>query len=1083
MYGLNLLDKSDNTFQHFLPFPDEQQTKLLNMIRITHYDVNGTLWVAGYRNLFHFDPNNNAFTLIQNKDASKDGIVIYAFFDKTDGAMVCGTNRGLILFKKDRTEYRHLTVSTKDFASASVRSILPHDNETVWLATSQGLLLYDLSKEEVIKSVVDPDRQHQLIINAIQISNGDILMSFNNDGLASYCIISDSWYPFRHDESSAVSLHDDNVHALFEDEFDNVWIGTTLGISRMNMLAKGGQLIRNTRGLNRLSNRINRIHVDRSGRIWTATDDGVYIKPKTGASSALIQLIPGQTAPHTPDWIYENEDGDMYIPATGTGILAGNSRDLQFSPLQLGSALSKARIMKIVGDNSNAQLLWLGTGSGLCLLDVNSNKESCYLPRDDIPELTNNRVIIFDQYGEDIWLYYTGNNSIGRFDKTSRQFEIYRPGPGEEHALSGTVRDIAITADGNVWLATIYGLTKFNTKNKTFNLYGSKSGLSNPELNAIVVDPQNRIWVSGGNFIAQFNPDNEQFEIHEPTEVIPRFISKSRFVSEEGHIYFGGIEGMYVFHPDSLAPDRSLPKIVLTDFSVKDSSVGFDVAVEYVRSIKLGFKDNDISFTVAGLHYMRSLANQHECLLEGFDDDWRILGPDRIAQYSNLEPGNYVFRARASNSDGLWSDNELAISLTITPPFTGTSLFIALVAFGAGLILFLLYQSWQYQQNLKRQKVFAEETAEYRMKFLSHVSHEIRTPMNAVVGLSKLLREEKLSGQQGRYIAAIEQSSRGLLSIVNALLDCSKLDSGMFTFDSAYFSLDSIIDQLRSMLNALAVEKGLKLNINSDPDVPDGIIGDGLRLAQILTNLLGNSIKYTDDGCVDLNISLDAKGENDVWIKFTIVDTGAGIDQKKLDSIFERFATASGDPMKVSSGLGLYITKELVERQGGTVQIESKLGTGTKAMVRMPFKVSAEASASAQVSKALHLIRDLHILIVDDAPFSHFVMAEILKKRVEGVSIDTAYNGVEAIAMAKEIRFDLIIMDTRMPEMDGLTATREIRKQEHGKVHVPILGATAGAMPEELEQCLASGMDDVIIKPIDPNELLRKIISTLQNDT
>jgi CheY-like chemotaxis protein len=372
------------------------------------------------------------------------------------------------------------------------------------------------------------------------------------------------------------------------------------------------------------------------------------------------------------------------------------------------------------------------------------------------------------------------------------------------------------------------------------------------------------------------------------------------------------------------------------------------------------------------------------------------------------------------------------------------------------------------------------------MQFLSHVSHEIRTPMNAIITLSGLAAETELNEQQRQYLNAIEQSSKDLLNIINQLLDHSKMESGMFSFSSHPFALQTITGQLEAMLRPLAQQKNLQLEIQTAPDVPAKLKGDRLRLTQILTNLIGNAIKFTEEGYVRLQINANQLQGEKAELIFVVSDTGIGIPEDKLEHVFDRFIDDQNDIGAISTGLGLYITQQLVQRQGGTITVESKVNTGTQVTVKMPFEFSrnlAKLRPSVKPDDTVMTFGDIKILIVDDSPFNLLVISEMIKKRIPHALVVTAESGKEALEHVQSAIFDIIVMDAKMPGMDGHETTQMIRNMNGDISTIPILCATAGAMPSQIKKIMDSGMNDVITKPIEVDELMKKLFDLTQQRT
>jgi len=379
----------------------------------------------------------------------------------------------------------------------------------------------------------------------------------------------------------------------------------------------------------------------------------------------------------------------------------------------------------------------------------------------------------------------------------------------------------------------------------------------------------------------------------------------------------------------------------------------------------------------------------------------------------------------------------------------------------------------------------AEEAKRSKQLFLANMSHEIRTPMNAVMGMTNLVLKTELDERQLKYIQAIRVSSENLLGIINDILDISKIEAGKIEFESIPFSVSEVFDNVHSVLHFKAEEKGLTLSRELELEIPKRLLGDPARLNQVLINLVGNAIKFTEKGGARLVCKLlSREGENAV-LEFSVHDTGIGIAADKIEKVFESFTQASADTNRKfgGTGLGLTISKQLVEMQGGTIYASSEPGKGTTFTFTLPFRVSGEekTAASAGPDEAqLDRIRKARILLVEDNEFNRIVAVDTLNEYLGETQVDVAGDGNEAIKKLQEAAYDLVLMDIQMPGMDGYDATKYIRGQFSAPLNsIPILAMTANATREEIEKCRECGMNGHIAKPFVPEDLFLKMSELL----
>jgi two-component system sensor histidine kinase/response regulator len=370
----------------------------------------------------------------------------------------------------------------------------------------------------------------------------------------------------------------------------------------------------------------------------------------------------------------------------------------------------------------------------------------------------------------------------------------------------------------------------------------------------------------------------------------------------------------------------------------------------------------------------------------------------------------------------------------------------------------------------------AEEAARAKSRFLATMSHEIRTPMNGILGTAALLKEMRLDDEQTEYVETIRESGDALLSIINDVLDFSKVESGGMTIEKTIFSLTRTIEDIRRLMASAANAKKIGFRISMAPDLSPTVVGDGGRLRQVLLNLVGNAIKFTSRGEVDLDVEkcpLDPTGRT---IRFKVRDSGIGIDESALSRLFQPFSQADASTTRRfgGTGLGLAISKRLAELMGGTIEVVSAKGIGSRFTLVCPFDAAptAENAATTKSMPVGQQRRDFNVLVADDNPINRRVAVRILERL--GCRAETAETGAEAIKKHILGKFDLILMDWHMPEIDGVEATRRIRRLDR-RADVPIIAMTANAMPGDREQCLESGMNDCLTKPVKPDEVAAMI--------
>jgi signal transduction histidine kinase/CheY-like chemotaxis protein len=513
----------------------------------------------------------------------------------------------------------------------------------------------------------------------------------------------------------------------------------------------------------------------------------------------------------------------------------------------------------------------------------------------------------------------------------------------------------------------------------------------------------------------------------------------------------------------------------------------YDSAIQTINAVK-----------VEKQRYNKDVSDNYELLSKAYEG---------IGDYNNALK-NYKLHVQAEDTLSVWRNSSEVTRLELENQFTQQQLkakldfqaqlnkqkatrnWIIILGISALLLALGLYAKLRYTRRTQKllqnkneiieaEKEKAEASEKAKHQFLANMSHEIRTPMNAIKGMTDILIRRNPKEDQKEYLEGIKQSSDSLLVIINDILDVSKIEAGKVELENEPFSVDELVDNVHTIMQFKAEEKGLELL----KEIPAGnihVMGDANRLRQILINLIGNAIKFTEKGLVTTTIRSD-KVDGKLNLHFTVSDTGIGIDDDHVDKIFKSFEQAYSDTSRKfgGTGLGLSISKKLVELHNGKIWVESEKGKGSRFHFTIAYTMAAgkveNANAETTNTNITEALKGINILLVEDNQFNAVVAQEELEDAIEGVTIELAENGAIAVEKLRSSHFDIILMDVQMPVMNGFEATKAIRNLDNEKAHTPIIAMTANVLKEEVDLCYQAGMNDFIGKPFDTKELLNKI--------
>jgi signal transduction histidine kinase/ligand-binding sensor domain-containing protein/AraC-like DNA-binding protein len=1162
--GLNCYNPQTEKFTRIQIAEYNSSSQHDNIIHDLYEDTSGNLWIAASPGIYYYDVNADKLSSFipnfGNREQERSYNYILCICPYQNDKLLLGTTAGLLIFDTKSANFKPVPCPYEIPRTPVVNwwwpinSIQIDRRGKIWIGMSSGgLVKFDIesNKARLFRRDADDFSNYSAynVSALLETEDSTIWVGSHFDGLNRLAPGAEQFTVYRYNPVDDKNISSSKISTLYEDRQGNLWIGTRdQGINLIPKWRKGFERITldPTSSLNSDNCEITDICEDHSGNIWISTygSDLTVLDPVNGKKTKYIRDFndPKSISQPTLRTVYCDRSGTIWI-----GAIILNRFDTKtngfikyYNDSNNPQSHAFAPIFAIYEDRDGK--LWLGTaGEGLERLDTNTEIFHHYRNDPENPNSLSYNVVlsIFQDHLGVLWIGTgIGLCRLNIDDSGNEQFARYQHSSTDPYYIRrNVIFDIFEDSNMRLWLGTAAGLAYYDREKDSIQVLNDKNGF--PEdcyVYVIKEDDHNNLWLRTNEGLAKFDQSQGKFKIYNEQDGLINCRSifngfQAFYQSKNGMMYYGTANSLIRFNPDSIKENTDVPNVRLTNFRVHNDPILIGQnsilkkSITVTDTIYLTYEQNNISFDFAALDFTAPRKNQYAFIMEGVDKNWIYSENRSRATYTNLDPGDYLFRVKGSNNDGLWNEKGTSVHLIISPPWWRTTWAYSGYIFIFVFTLFALRTYDQKRQRLKQALILEQEHAEkleevdqMKSRFFANISHEFRTPITLILGPVEQMLSGSFRGNLKEQYQIILRNGRRLLRLINQLLDLSKLESGGMNLKFDQYNIVELVRNFVQCFESLAKRKNIRLEFYAEKKSLLLYV-DRDKIEQILNNLLSNAFKFTSKGgriAIEIVVKKNSaallkqeekkpeilsKNVKTEWLKISISDTGIGIPPDRLDKIFDRFYQIDSSQKRAyeGSGIGLALTRELVELHHGILKVESESGKGSTFMVYLPFgkehfskdemNVTEDHSRMTDKTVVEDISEDIALQVAPEADFKYADnknsglpllliiednadMRSYLSGHLVGeFRIIEAKDGQDGLHKAVHESPDLIISDVMMPRMDGFELCHQI-KTDTRTSHIPLILLTARADSSHKMEGLETGADDYLVKPFIAEELM-----------
>lgn len=1086
---MSKLSKETSTFLNQIFFPlDTTIIKNQNINQIIK-SKDGSFWFSNNSSLYkmYFGNTLADFNITKQITSPKINFIKTIHEDISGNIWIMTDNDGFIRYNPltNKINYQSKGSKNKSIISSKISSAVSDKNGNLWIGTrDKGLMFLD------VKSLNDPEPMFEKI---------------------------------QHNPFDSNSINSNLIKSLYVSRNNIVWIGTIgSGINVFDSNQKPFNHFKISTFLNESesgSNFIRSVYVDSKKNIWMGThNNGLYILNRDKKTLVKVGFKTSSI------FYIENIGNDNILLSGSNGFTLAKLEKNKLNIIQKDDTKNA----KFYSCKSKKGIVWIASINGLTKYRLSNGRlrfEKKYSTESKPAISFNNiRVLHFNEKRNELLVGTEGGGlNILTLDRnhnvTSTSF--YKKSNATTSISNNYIRSITKDSNGNIWVGTYEGLNKlvYTSDGILFESLTEKNGLPSNMIQSIIEDNHKNLWIGTNGGLCKLSIEKKNLVLYSINDGVQsnEFSEHTSFKTADGEIIIGGINGINTFYPNKIRASNISPNTTITDFYVFGKKVIIEDADEksvitksitLTDSITLTPSQNSFGFAFSSMIYSNPEKIKFAYMLEGFDQNWSYTNSkNRTANYTNLDYGNYTFRVKSTNSDGVWDEKQKTISINIKTPFIYSKLAVVLYILMIVSIFIYLTNYTIIKYTTKKEMLLANnhnqklvELDELRTRFFINISHDLRTPLTLISGPLKLiLKNEKLKDSVKNQLELIQLNVKKLSRIMEQLLDIRKAEAGKLPIRLQKLDIVAFIKEEAHHFSEVIKNKGLALTlISSKEEIITCFDVD--KISKVLFNVLGNALKYTEKGSIDIQISkvhglpkeLKIFSQKE-FVCIEINDTGIGIKKENIEKVTERFFRADNKSVK-GYGVGLSHSKKLIEAHDGFIRIKSEANQGTSVQIYIPL-LNVEGLEIDQFAEQRHDLyisstREINInaisstnpnatkilVIEDNVDLSLFIKNELIKE----YEIIIASDGKEGFEMAEKYSPDLIISDIMMPKMDGIEFCKKI-KSNIKTSHIQIVLLTARTDEASKVESIEVGADDYITKPFDIDYLMLRIKNLLKS--